>query len=83
MEIKIDNKSYQIKFGKEEEVRKLFAPYGQRQEIKELYEFDPLRIAIDGLMFDIGKKIFMEKVYPYLRELTKETLDSFGTTRWV
>ncbi|MBS3076015.1 hypothetical protein J4429_06195 [Candidatus Pacearchaeota archaeon] len=83
MEIKINNETYQIKSGKEEEVRSLFSPYKKESNIEELYEIDLARIIIEGFLFRISEKIFMENIYPSLKDLTQETLKKFKTARWV
>jgi len=73
MEIKVDNKNYQIKFGMEEEIKNLFAPYEQKHEIKESYEVDLMRIIIEGIIFEVSRKVFIKKIYPYFKDLIKET----------
>ena len=84
MEIKINNTAYQIKSGDETEVKELLAPYKkEKHKIKELYEVDLVQILIDGTIVEVSKIIFMKKIYPYLKDLTQETLKEFGTERWV
>ena len=84
MEVKINNTTYQIKSGNEIEVRELFLPYKKdKHEIKELYELDLVRIIFEGIIYEISRRIFMEKIYPNLKNLTQETIEGFKTARWV
>jgi hypothetical protein len=73
MEIKVNNKEYEIKSGMEEKAKNLLIPYTKKLEIKE-FQIDLVRIIVEGVIFEVSRKVFMEKIYPYLKELTKETL---------